>query len=175
MSRRVVVLLVSVLAALGCRDAFRAPDDGAGQAVDTPETGGILSMEAIRRWDAALRNVAVLAASNPAVGSAMRTRPDESPAAVAARLDTIPELRDAVARAGLGVTEYLAINTALYRALDTWYALQEGRITSLPDDANAADVAFVQQHDAEIRQLVARSRAQLAPLLPDSLRRQILE
>ena len=166
-------LLAVVVSA--CGDAFRTTAREEAAVEEVPEPESVLSMETLRRCDMALRNVALAAVANPAFGAAIRTRAGETPTMTAARLDTIPELRDAIGRAGLSVTEYLVINNTLYRALNAWYGLQEGRIATIPDGVNPADVRFVQQNDMAIREMVQRSQAQLAPLLPDSLRQQILE
>ena len=84
--------------------------------------------------------------------------------AVAARLDSFPALRQAVERAGLSPRDYMTLNTALFRAMVTSYALEEGRLDAVPEGESAADVRFVQQHGQEIRAMVAATREELRPL-----------
>ena len=159
---------VGALAVGGCRDAFRSsraappppppPPAAAGQAA------GLLTRERVLQWNQALRNLAYAVASDTALARAVRPAPGEPMTAVAARLDSFPALRQAVERAGLTPRAYMDINTALFRALVTSYALEEGRLTEVPAGENAADVRFVQQHGQEIRAMVAATREELQPL-----------
>ena len=174
-------LLAAALAALvlaGCRDAFRTSGGTARAPADTAAPAGLLTMERLRMWDQAVRNLATAGAADPAVARVMRSRPGEPPESLLVRLDATPALRDAIGRAGLTTTQYMLVNTALFRALVTTYALEEGRIQAIPPEENAADVLFVQRNGQEIRRMVTQTRLDLFPLVgelgapppPDSAR-----
>lgn len=161
-----VSVTAGLLAVAGCRDAFRSskrdpstPPPSAGQ-----EAPGVLTMERVRQWNQALKNLAYAVAGDTALVRAVRPSPGEPMSAVAARLDSFPALQQAVQRAGLSPRDYMTINTALFRALVTSYALEEGRIDALPAGESAADVRFVQQHGQEIRAMVAETREEFRPI-----------
>ena len=116
-------------------------------------------------WDQAIRNLAAAAATDSALARLMQSRPGESPDSLLARLDRSERLRAEIGRAGLTTTQYMLVNTALFRALLTSYAMEEGRLQQVPPGENAADVMFVQRNGQEIRRMVARTRMDLLPLV----------
>ncbi len=166
--RRQYLLAAALGAALlgGCRDAFRTGSGTAAPAgADTAAVAGILTMDRLRMWDMAIRNLAAAAASDPSLGRLMQSRPGERPESLLARLSSSPVLTEAIGRSGLSPTQYMLVNTALFRALVTSYALEEGRLQAIPEGENAADVMFVQRNGQEIREMVARTRRELRPLV----------
>ncbi len=177
-SRPVLAAALAALALAGCRDAFRTSAGTARAPADSAAPAGLLTMERLRMWDQAVRNLATAGAADPAVARVMQSRPGEPPESLLVRLDATPALRDAVGRAGLTTTQYMLVNTALFRALVTTYALEEGRIQAIPPGENAADVLFVQRNGQEIRRMVTQTRMDLLPLVgeigapppPDSTR-----
>jgi hypothetical protein len=156
-----------ILTSAGCRDAFRSSKSEPSPpttSVPAADAGGILTLDRVRQWNQALKNLAYSVAADTALARAIRLAPGEQMSAVAARLDSFPALRQAVERAGLSPREYMTINTALFRAMVTSYGLEEGRLDAVPEGESTADVRFVQQHGQEIRAMVAATRAELAPL-----------
>lgn len=165
MTRRpLLAVLLAACALAGCRDAFRT-GRSAPPAADTAAAGGILTMERLRMWDQAVRNLATASAADPSLQEAMRPRAGETPESLLARLDAMPALRDAIARAGYTPTQYMRVNTALFRALVTANMLEEGRIQAIPPGENEADVLFVQRNGQAIRRMVAETRMDLRPLV----------
>lgn len=167
MRRRLLAAALAAAALGGCRDAFRtgASRPPASGEASSPAEGGILTMERLRMWDQAIRNLAAAAAHDTALAPLMQHRPGDSPDSLLARLDRSESLRTAIGRAGLTTTQYMVVNTALMRALVTSYAMEEGRLQQVPPGENAADVRFVQQNGQEIRRMVARTRMDLLPLV----------
>jgi hypothetical protein len=168
-TRRLHGLVLGAALLSGCGDAFRTrpADPPAEPPSASPEAApqGLLSMERIRMWDQAIRNLASVAAGEPALAGVMRSRPGEPPESLLVRLEGSAPLRDAIARAGLTTTQYMLVNTALFRALVTSYALEEGRITAIPPQENETDVRFVQRNGQEIRRIVQQTRMDLLPLV----------
>lgn len=170
MNRARVLLCAAagVLAVAGCRDAFQSSKSRPSAPPSSPapasEAEGVLTLERVRQWNQALQNLAYAVAADTALARAIRPAPGEPMSAVAARLDSFPTLRQAVERAGLSPRAYMTINTALFRAMVTSYALEEGRLDAVPEGESAADVSFVQQHGQEIRAMVAATREELQPL-----------
>lgn len=162
-ARPVVSAALAALALAGCRDAFRTGAPAA--ATDSAAPAGILTMERLRMWDQAVRNLAAAGAADPALARAMQSPPGEPPESLLTRIDGLPPLRDAIGRAGLTTTQYMLVNTALFRAMVTTYALEEGRIQAIPAEENAADVVFVQRNGQEIRRMVTQTRKDLFPLV----------
>jgi hypothetical protein len=121
-------------------------------------------MERVQQWNRALKNLVYVVAADTTLARAIRPAPGEPLGALAARLDSFPALRQAVERAGLSPRDYMAINTALFRAMVTSYALEEGRITAVPEGESEADVRFVQQNGQGIRAMVAETREELRPI-----------
>ena len=112
-----------------------------------------------------IRNLAAAAATDTALARLVQSRPGESPDSLLARLERSERLRAEIGRAGLTTTQYMLVNTALFRALLTSYAMEEGRLQQVPPGENAADVMFVQRNGQEIRRMVARTRMDLLPLV----------
>lgn len=164
-SRSLLAAALATLALAGCRDAFRTASDPPPASADTVAPGGILSMERLRMWDQAIRNLATAAAADSGLARTMRSRPGEPPESLLARLDASPPLRDAIGRAGLTPRQYMLVNNALFRALVTSYELEEGRIQAIPPEENTVDVMFVQRNGQEIRRMVTRTRMDLLPLV----------
>lgn len=163
--RIVVCFAAAVLVVAGCRDAFQSSKSDPSPPPPAPAAqAGVLTLERVRQWNQALKNLAYAVAADTALVRAVRPAPGEPMSAVAARLDSFPALRQAVEQAGLSPGDYMTINTALFRALVTSYALEEGRLDAVPEGESAADVRFVQQHGQEIRAMVAATRGELQPL-----------
>ena len=164
--RSLLCAAAAVVAVTGCRDAFRSSKSGpsAPSPPAASESAGVLTLERVRQWNQALKNLAYTVAADTALARAIRPAPGEPMSAVAARLDSFPALRQAVERAGLSPRDYMTLNTALFRAMVTSYALEEGRLDAVPEGESAADVRFVQQHGQEIRAMVAATREELRPL-----------
>jgi hypothetical protein len=177
-ARPFVVAALAALALAGCRDAFRTAADATRAATDSAAPAGILTMERLRMWNQAVRNLAAAGAADPALARAMQSRPGEPPESLLTRINALPPLRDAIGRAGLTTTQYMLVNTGLFRAMVTTYALEEGRIQAIPPGENVADVLFVQRNGQEIRRMVTQTRQDLFPLVgeigapppPDSAR-----
>lgn len=164
-SRPFLAAVLAALALAGCRDAFRTSGGTARAPADPSAPAGLLTMERLRMWDQAVRNLATAGAADTALARAMQSRVGEPPESLLTRIDALPPLRDAIGRAGLTTTQYMLVNTALFRAMVTTYALEEGRIQAIPPGENAADVLFVQRNGQEIRRMVTQTRLDLFPLV----------
>ena len=77
----------------------------------------------------------------------------ETLADMAALADKMPIVANALRKAGLSSREYAVFSFALFSAVAYEGMQRQGMIKTLPKEANAANVAFVRDHQAEIKAL----------------------
>lgn len=115
-----------------------------------------ITMDEVRSWYEATQRLEELKRSDRALADTILTiRERENVGAMAAAIEEMPRVRDAIDAAGLTPASYLDIGFALYRARAVDHAIEDGMIGESPAHLNRANVALVQEHRDEIDRLHA--------------------
>lgn len=146
-------------APVAARDA--SADSASASREDTPgEAAGAwsvpLTMDKIRAYTQALKNLQGVAQVDPATGDSETDQlAEESSEQFAARLGGNARLRAAIEGAGLSTLEFVRIGATLFSALMAQGMLDAGQIKTLPEGTDPANVEFVRRHQDEIKALMA--------------------
>lgn len=167
------VLVLSLLAALaGCNKtdtatadatvdaaaSAAAPTPAVGTEASTPAatsedpTAGFeLSMDKVDRYFAAIRELGALAKANPELEDAIAMNMSrEDSLQFGARLESIPQIRAALAKAGISARDYALTGELLLAAMMAQGAVETGALKAIPDGLNPQAVEFVKQHKTEL-------------------------
>jgi len=125
----------------------------AGGSADQQETADyVLTMEDVRKWTAANRNIQKIK-----VDEAQSEVPDDgSIDAMEAKFNAHPQLRAEIEKAGLDVRDFVVITWTLMQASFAQYAVDQG---ANPDSVaasmkvNPTNLKFLQEHRQELEQL----------------------
>ena len=135
-----------------------APVEPAPTQATADATHVALSMDKVRTYVQALKNLAAAHKADPAVDSAQDLS-EEDNAKYRARLQADPKIRAAIEAAGMSTVEFADINAALIGAMMAQAALEAGQLKTLPEDVDPAAVEFVKQHKAELQALMGSGEA----------------
>jgi hypothetical protein len=119
-----------------------------------------LTMEGVRKLVRVGQNLAELQARRPELADSARLQAFD-PNAMYEKINSIPDLRDAVTRAGMSPREYSLAMAALVQAVVVYQMRERG--TSPPVPVNEANVEFVDEHWDEIQQLAGSAVQQMRP------------
>ena len=117
-----------------------------------------LSMDKVRTYVQALKNLAAAHKADPAVDSAQDIS-EENAAQYRARLQADPKIRAAIEAAGMSTNDFASVGDALIGAMMAQAALEAGQLKTLPEDVDPAAVEFVKQHQAELQALMGSGEA----------------
>ena len=117
-----------------------------------------LSMDKVRTYVQALKNLAAAHKADPAVDSAQNIS-EENAAQYRARLQADPKIRAAIEAAGMSTNDFASVGDALIGAMMAQAALEAGQLKTLPEDVDPAAVEFVKQHQAELQALMGSGEA----------------
>lgn len=157
-------------AAPGAAAPSRARDSAMADAIlNAPVTGPVnvqtlenyqLSMEGLRKLVRAGQNLGELQASRPELRDSMRLEAFD-PNAIYEKLNRIPDVRDAIGRAGMSPREYATATAALMQAAMVRQMRAQGMTT--PAQVNENNVKFVDDNWGEIQQMMQAAAAQARP------------
>ena len=119
-----------------------------------------LSMEGLRKLVRAGQNLGELQARRPELRDSMRLEAFD-PNAIYEKLNSIPDVRDAIGRAGMTPREYATATAALMQAAMVRQMRAQGMTP--PVQVNEANVEFVDKNWAEIQQMMQSAAAQARP------------
>lgn len=136
-------------------EAPSAPQAEAGAAA-AGEWSVSLSMDKVKAYAQALKNLQRVAQVDPATGDSETDQSsEESSEQFAERLAGNARLRAAIEGAGLSTIEFVRIGATLFAALMTQGMLEAGQIKTLPEGTDPANIEFVRKHQDEIKALMA--------------------
>jgi hypothetical protein len=148
----------------------RARDSAMTEAIlKAPVTGPVnvqvlenyqLSMEGLRKLVRAGQNLGELQARRPELRDSMRLEAFD-PNAIYEKLNSIPDVRDAIGKAGMTPREYATATAALMQAAMVRQMRAQGMTP--PVQVNEANVQFVETHWGEIQQMMQAAAAQARP------------
>lgn len=148
--------------AMSPREAAKAAEKMTVQGPVTPDAleSYQLTMPKLRQLVAAGQSLMLLQAQNPQMREAMRV-PSADPNELYRRLNTIPEAREAVARAGMTPTEYATATAALLQAIMIHEMRARG---SNPQGRyNTRNVEFITEHWQEFQEMMRRAAPNAGP------------
>ncbi|HLM68755.1 MAG TPA: hypothetical protein VK358_14545, partial [Longimicrobium sp.] len=119
-----------------------------------------LSMEGLRKLVRAGQNLGELQARRPELRDSMRLEAFD-PNAIYDKLNSIPDVRDAIGRAGMSPREYATATAALMQAAMVRQMRAQGM--QPPVQVNEANVEFVEKNWPEIQQMMQAAAAQVRP------------
>lgn len=119
-----------------------------------------LSMEGVRKLVRAGQSLGELQARRPELRDSMRLEAFD-PNAIYEKLNSIPDVREAIGKAGMTPREYATATAALMQAAMVRQMRAQGMTP--PVQVNEANVRFVDQNWAEIQQLMQAAAAQARP------------
>lgn len=119
-----------------------------------------LSMEGLRKLVRAGQNLGDLQARRPELRDSMRLEAFD-PNAIYQKLNSIPDVRQAIGQAGMTPREYATATAALMQAAMVRQMRAQGM--SPPVEVNEANVRFVDENWDEIQQLMRSAAAQAPP------------
>jgi hypothetical protein len=146
-----------------------ARDSAMAEALKAPVTGPVnvqvlanyrLTMDGMRKLVRAGQNLGELQARRPELRDSMRLEAFD-PNGIYEKLNSIPDVRDAIGKAGLTPREYATATAALMQAAVARQLRAQGR--PMPPQVNEANVRFVEEHWAEIQQMMQAAAAQARP------------
>lgn len=146
------------------------PDSGrVAEILKAPVTGPVnaqvlenyqLSMDGLRKLVRAGQNLAELQARRPDLRDSMRLEAFD-PNAIHEKLNSIPDVREAIGRAGMTPREYATATAALMQAAMVRQMRAQGLSPQV--EVNEANVTFVNEHWDEIQQLMRSAAEQMRP------------
>lgn len=158
--------LIAALLAIACSssDSSRASADstapaasGAATVNGEPTANDIadykLDMDRMRKYAAAMRGFASIAATDSAAAQAMGTHADQSTAQAIARIESSPAAMRVLRDAGLTPTDFVWTTAAWLQAAMTQAALDANPQANLIPGQNPQNVEFVRAHRAELEAL----------------------
>jgi hypothetical protein len=119
-----------------------------------------LTMEGLRKLVRAGQNLGELQARRPDLRDSMRLEAFD-PNAIYEKLNSIPDVRDAIGRAGMSPREYATATAALMQAAMVRQMRAQGM--QPPVQVNEANVEFVEKNWPEIQQMMQAAAAQARP------------
>jgi hypothetical protein len=119
-----------------------------------------LNMEGLRKLVRAGQNLGELQARRPELRDSMRLEAFD-PNAIYEKLNSIPDVRDAIGRAGMSPREYATATAALMQAAMVRQMRAQGQQPRV--QVNEANVKFVDENWAEIQQMMRSAAAQVRP------------
>jgi hypothetical protein len=119
-----------------------------------------LTMDVVRGLVRAGQNLAELQARRPELADSARMSSFD-PNAIYEKINGIPEVRDAVTRAGMSPRDYSMGMAALAQAVMVYQMRERGMSPPVP--VNEANIDFVDEHWEEIQQLAASAVGQARP------------
>ncbi len=150
--------------------AARARDSAMSDAIlKAPVTGPVnvqvlanydLTMDGMRKLVRAGQNLGELQARRPELRDSMRLEAFD-PNGIYEKLNGIPDVREAIARAGMSPREYATATAALMQAAVVRQLRATGR--PVPPEVNEDNVRFVEENWAEIQQMMQAAAAQARP------------
>lgn len=149
--------------------ASRARDSAMAEALKAPVTGPVnvqvlanyqLTMEGLRKLVRAGQNLGELQARRPELRDSMRLEAFD-PNAIYEKLNGIPDVRDAIGKAGLSPREYATATAALMQAAMVRQMRAQGMTP--PMQVNEGNVRFVEENWAEIQRMMQAAAAQARP------------
>jgi hypothetical protein len=147
----------------------RARDSAMAEALKAPVTGPVnvqvlanyqLTMEGLRKLVRAGQNLGALQARRPELRDSMRLEAFD-PNAIYEKLNSIPDVRDAIGKAGMTPREYATATAALMQAAMARQMRAQGMTP--PGQVNENNVKFVEDNWAEIQQMMQAAAAQARP------------
>lgn len=185
-SPRVQVVLVLLVAAGlgGCPDRApeSAPDTAAVRAAEGAQAhldaaigddqlsrevqNYRLSMQRIEQFAQAVRNVRELTRTDADLRQRMEElggQEDRSPMEVASAMQQEPRLRSAIESAGLSVREYILVTLAFSQAAMAHEFQRQGFMQELPPGIPPENVAFIREHEEQLRPLIEGLEAEGEP------------
>lgn len=148
-----------------------SPAEAGAQSKAAPKSADQREMESFRltkakmdKWMAAQWGIVKLAQQHPELASETRA-PDEDEDGndptldqLAARIEKVPEVRQALRRAGITAREYALTTLVVFEAGFAYAAKKQGLIKEIPPEVPAAHVALVAQYEAEMNRLQAEMK-----------------
>lgn len=119
-----------------------------------------LTMEGLRKLVRAGQNLGELQSRRPELRDSMRLEAFD-PNAIYDKLNSIPDVREAIGRAGMSPREYATATAALMQA--GMVRQLRARGVQPPSQVNEANVRFVDENWAEIQQMMQAAAAQARP------------
>ncbi|HEX6910293.1 MAG TPA: hypothetical protein VF142_07855 [Longimicrobium sp.] len=121
-----------------------------------------LTMDGVRKLVRVGQSLAELQARRPELADSARLGGFD-PNAMYEKINGIPEVRDAVTRAGMSPREYSVAMAALFQAVMVYQMRERG--VSMPQQVpvNEANVEFVEEHLDEIQQVARSAMEQMRP------------
>lgn len=119
-----------------------------------------LTMDVVRGLVRAGQNLAELQARRPELADSARMQSFD-PNAIYEKINGIPEVRDAVTRAGMSPRDYSMGMAALAQSVMVYQMRERGMSPPVP--VNEANIQFVDEHWEEIQQLAASAVGQMRP------------
>ena len=107
-----------------------------------------LTMDKARAFAQALKNLRDIGVTDVAM------EPDQTLAEYAARIESVPQVRAEIEKAGLSAGEFAYLNNALIGAVMAQGMIESGQMKTLPESIDPAAVEFVRQNKAEIHALL---------------------
>lgn len=159
----------SATAAPAAPQSAAARDSATAQALRAPVSGPVnvqvlaqyqLSMEGLRKLVRAGQALGQLQARRPELRDSMRLEAFD-PNAIYQKLNSIPDVRQAIGQAGMTPREYATATAALMQAAMVRQMRAQGM--SPPVEVNEANVRFVDENWDEIQQLMRSAAAQDRP------------
>lgn len=142
------------------REALAAPVTG---PVNVQAVGNYqLTMDGIRKLVRVGQSLAELQARRPGLADSARLGGFD-PNAMYEKINSIPEVRDAVTRAGMSPREYSVAMAALFQAVVVYQMRERGVSTPQQMPVNEANVEFVEEHLDEIQQIARSAMEQMRP------------
>lgn len=142
------------------KEALAAPVTG---PVNVQAVGNYqLTMDGIRKLVRVGQNLAELQARRPELADSARLGGFD-PNAMYEKINSIPEVRDAVTRAGMSPREYSVAMTALLQAVMVHQMRERGMTMPQQVPVNEANVDFVDEHLDEIQQIARSATEQMRP------------
>lgn len=147
----------------------RARDSAMAEALKSPVSGPVnvqvlanyqLTMDGLRKLVRAGQNLGELQARRPELRDSMRLEAFD-PNAIYEKLNGIPDVRDAIGRAGLSPREYATATAALMQAAMVRQMRAQGMTP--PGQVNEGNVRFVEENWAEIQRMMQAAAAQARP------------
>lgn len=179
LSRRAAPFLASLMLAACDGDATPDAAPGAVPPVDGARPAGApaagtsdlkadalelrdytLTMDELERWGTAAAALARMGRANPELKERLSMNvSDASIDAFAARLEEVPEVRDVVEDAGFTPRDYAVVTYVVVQSMLGHATIQQGMsadAVATKAGINPENLAFVQQHQAEVRATLAR-------------------
>jgi len=119
-----------------------------------------LSMEGLRKLVRAGQNLGELQSRRPELRDSMRLGAFD-PNAIYEKLNSIPDVREAIGRAGMTPREYATATAALMQAAMVRQMRAQGMQT--PPQVNEANVRFVEENWTQIQQMMQAAAEQARP------------